>query len=133
MTPGPNGKSLGVSFEGIRRRLRALVVDQDRPGSSGCLRIMALKLSKNEGYVCAALLNGLRLHEALNAQVRLIGLLAHPLHFCDRYVITLAGSCSRVGEVADSAQDYDGGDPDSKMLLGNIHCDPEFLGIPCCI
>jgi len=93
---------------------------------------MALKLGQNKGDVGSALLDCFRLDEAFDAQVGLIGLVAHALHLGDSYVVALAGGGAGISKVTNGAQDDDGGDADSKMLPGDIHSDPEFLGIPRC-
>ena len=118
---GADCQGLGIAFEGIWRRFGTVVFYGHNARICGRFGIVAFELGENEFDVRAAGLDGFRFDEALDAQVALVGFVAHADHFWDGDKVALVRRCSLEGEVADGAQDEDAGDSDSELLRRELH------------
>ncbi len=77
---------------------------------------MALVLVEDEVDVGAVLLDGAGLNEALNAQIAVIGLVAHSAELGDGDVVALIGAVAGVGQPANGAEDDDDGSADAEGI-----------------
>ena len=112
---GAHGQGLGVVFEGVRRRLGALVVDREHTAGGGLGRV-ALKLIQNKRHVRAALLDGAGYNEALHAQLAVVGLVAHGAQFGDGNVVAFASADAGHGQPDNGAHDNGHRDSDTPSL-----------------
>ncbi len=89
------------------------------------LRRVALELVQHKGDVGAVLLDGAGLHKALDAQLAVVGLVAHAAQFGNGDVIALVGAVAGVGQPANGADDD--GRPQfrcARLLSGSFHRHP---------
>ena len=69
----------------------------------------------------AVLLDGAGLNEALNAEIAVIGLVAHAAELGDGDVIALVGAVAGKGEPANGAEDDDDRNTDAETLVVGLH------------
>ena len=120
---GAFGQGLGIVLEGVRRRLGALVDDLEEAAGGG-LGGVAFKLVEDKGDVGAVLLDGAGLDEALDAQLAVVGLVAHAAEFGDGDVVALVGAVAGEGQPRDGAHDHGSRNPDPQGVSGDFHTHP---------
>src|ERR1017187_5097335 len=69
----------------------------------------------------AVVLDGAGLNEALDAQLAVIGLVAHPRQLADGDVVALVGAVAGVRQPGDGADDHGNRDSDAKSVRGSFH------------
>ena len=120
---GAVGQRLGVVLEGVRRRLGPFVIDLEQAARGGLGRV-ALELIEHEVHVGPVLFDGTGHNKALDAQMAVVGLVAHAAQLGNGDVVALAGSVTGPGQPDDGADDHGGRDADAHGAGGGFHRPP---------
>ena len=108
---GAHGERLRTVFEGVGRRLNALVADLQR----------VTLLGEDKMCVGAAALDGIGRHIAGYPQMTGVSLVAHGLQLADGDVVALVRLDAGDREVGDGAQDNYGCGADANCLRTEVH------------